>query len=188
MMGRWLVVLISAAAAAYPLIVYFSLDVLSVSALGSLLLALALVRLLLLKRADQDPLLVVATVGAMLLAGGYTLLGESALGVRLYPVLMSAAMLGLFAWSLTREQSIIERFARVVHRDISREAIAYTRRLTIVWCGFFAFNGAVALWTALAASWAVWTLYNGLISYVLIAALVLGELWFRQRWTLARPS
>ncbi len=180
-MARWLVAAVSAAAAAYPVIVYLSLEFLSVTALGSVLLGLALARLLLVRRAQQDVLLVAATVAAMALAGGYTLVGETALGVRLYPVLMSVAMLALFAWSLTQEQSIIERFARLVHRDLSPAAIRYTRRVTAVWCGFFTLNGAIALWTALEASWAVWTLYNGLISYVLIATLLLAELWFRER-------
>ncbi len=187
-MSRWLVAVVGVAAAAYPLIVYFSLELLSVNTLGLMLLGLAMARLLLARRAQQDPWLVVATVGAMALAGGYTLVGEGALGVRLYPVLMSGAMLALFAWSLTREQSIIERFARLVHRDLSREAIRYTRRVTMIWCGFFALNGAIALWTALEASWAVWTLYNGLVSYALIAALLLAELWFRQRVAPVRTS
>ena len=40
---------------------------------------------------------------------------------------------------------------------------------------------APILWTALAASDATWALYNGLIAYLLIGALVLGERLLRPR-------
>jgi len=53
--------------------------------------------------------------------------------------------------------------------------VIYTRRLTKVWIAFFIANGLVALWTALYATLKTWTLYNGLISYILIAVLFVGE-------------
>jgi uncharacterized membrane protein len=53
--------------------------------------------------------------------------------------------------------------------------VRYTRRLTLVWCNFFFLNGSVAAYTALAASRETWVLYNGLVAYVLIGALLAGE-------------
>jgi uncharacterized membrane protein len=47
--------------------------------------------------------------------------------------------------------------------------------VTLAWCGFFLVNGTIAAWTALAAPLAWWTLYNGLLSYLLIAALFGAE-------------
>ena len=65
--------------------------------------------------------------------------------------------------------------------DLPPAAVRYTRVVTWVWVGFFAFNGsmsaALTLWAPL--SW--WTLYNGMISYALMGMLFGGEWVFRQR-------
>ncbi|MFW5969490.1 MAG: hypothetical protein ACOCP9_02525 [Halofilum sp. (in: g-proteobacteria)] len=180
-MNRWLARAIATIAAIYPFIVWFSLDTLPVAFLGLLLLALALGRLVLLGRVPGEPLLVAAGVIAMAAAGIYTLLSSSSEGLRFYPVLMSAAMLCLFGWSLCQPQSIIERIGRIVYRDFPPEAVAYTRRVTVVWCAFFLVNGLIALWTAVGASWATWTLYNGFLSYMLMGLLFMGEYAVRQR-------
>jgi len=45
----------------------------------------------------------------------------------------------------------------------------------------FIANGCVALYTALWASPLAWTIYNGFVSYVLIGALLLGEIVVRRR-------
>lgn len=180
-MNRWLARLIALLGAIYPFVVYFSLDKLPMAFLGLMLLALALARLALLGRVPSEPLLVSAGVIAMVAAGVYTLISQSSDGLRFYPVLMSVSMLALFGWSLRQPQSIIERFARVIYREFPPEAVVYTRRVTVVWCLFFALNALVALWTAVAASWATWTLYNGLISYLLMGTLFVGEYAVRQR-------
>lgn len=180
-MNRWVARVIALIGAIYPFIVYFSLDTLPVAFLGLVLLALAVGRLALLGRVPGEPLLVAAGVIAMFTAGIYTLISQSSEGLRFYPVLMSGAMLCLFGWSLRQPQSIVERFARVIYREFPPEAVVYTRRVTTVWCAFFLVNGLIALWTALAASWATWTLYNGFISYVLMGVLFAGEYAVRQR-------
>ncbi len=104
---------------------------------------------------------------------------DAAMAMRLYPVLMNAAMLAAFAWSLLQPPSMIERFARLSEPDLSPAGVAYTRAYTAVWCAFFCLNGAVALWTALAASLEAWALYNGAIAYVLLGVLAGGELLIR---------
>ena len=70
---------------------------------------------------------------------------------------------------------MFERFARLQTPELDTFGVIYTRRLTKVWIAFFIANGLVALWTALYATLEMWTLYNGLISYILIAALFVGE-------------
>ena len=61
-------------------------------------------------------------------------------------------------------------------------AIAYTRRVTQIWCVFFVINGSIALGTALWASEAIWSLYTGVIAYVLMGILFVGEFLFRIRF------
>lgn len=101
--------------------------------------------------------------------------------LRGYPVLVNGAMLAVFAASLWRGVPVVERFARLRHPDLPPHAVAYTRRVTQVWAVFFAFNGLVSAALSLWAPWHWWTLYNGVISYVLIGLLMAGE------W-LVRPS
>ena len=101
------------------------------------------------------------------------------LPLKLYPVLVNVALLGTFAYSLIFPPSMIECFARMREPDLPPAAIGYTRRVTQIWCVFFSVNGAIALMTALWASPATWTLYNGLIAYLMMGLLFAGEHVFR---------
>jgi uncharacterized membrane protein len=112
--------------------------------------------------------------GAILLALAALLLNGS-LPLRFYPVLVNAVFLGWFAYSLIAPPTVIERLARRREGHLPFVAIAYTRRVTQVWCLFFMLNGAVALYTALFASTAQWSFYNGFVAYLLIGLLFAGE-------------
>ena len=89
--------------------------------------------------------------------------------------MVNAALLGVFAYSLISPPSMVERFARLREPELPASAIGYTQRVTQVWCIFFAANGVIALITALWASSATWTLYNGLIAYLIMGLLFAGE-------------
>jgi uncharacterized membrane protein len=101
--------------------------------------------------------------------------------LKLYPALVNAVFLGVFGLSLWHGPTVVERMARLREPDLPPAAVAYTRRVTQVWCGFFVVNGAIAVGTALWASPAAWALYNGLISYVAMGALMGGEWLVRRR-------
>lgn len=109
------------------------------------------------------------------------LAGHAALSVLLWPVAINLALLGVFAWSLRHPPSIIERLARRDQPDLPSSGVRYTRRVTQVWCGFFAINGSVALATVIHGDQALWTLYNGGIAYLAMALLFGGEWCLRQR-------
>lgn len=160
----------------YPLAVWFGLARWEARWVALLLLGVAVLRAL----ASPEPIWRVAAAGAGLLVLA-SFLANDGLPLKLYPVLVNAALLGVFATSLWRPPTVIERLARLQHPDLPPEAIPYVTRVTRVWCGFFLANGLVALWTALAASDATWALYNGLIAYLLIGALVLGERLLRPK-------
>ncbi|WKE63999.1 hypothetical protein PVT67_09835 [Gallaecimonas kandeliae] len=114
------------------------------------------------------------------LALGASAIGNSALGIKLYPVWVNLGLLASFGWSLYQGPSAIERLARLKEPELPPEGVAYTRKVTWIWCGFFVANGGVALWTALYASQGTWALYNGAISYGLIGLLLGGEWCYRQ--------
>ena len=91
-----------------------------------------------------------------------------------YPVAVNFFLLILFFSSLWQKQTLIERFARLQEPQLPDHAIGYTRTVTKVWCCFFIINGAISLTTGF-ISMGLWTLYNGLISYLLIGLLIAGE-------------
>jgi uncharacterized membrane protein len=109
---------------------------------------------------------------------------NSARAMKLYPVLMNLFLLGSFGFTLLRPPSMIFRFALLAKKSLRddpqrRSVESYCRTVTIVWCGFFFCNACASLVTALWASDFVWTLYNGLISYILIGLLFFGEMGVR---------
>lgn len=162
---------------AYPFVVYLGLEHLSPRLFAVLLGALWLARLL---SGKQTPLNRTLAVIALLFCLFLGLAGEPAL-LRWYPVLISLALLGLFAGSLMSGMPIIERLARLSEPELPAAAVRYTRQVTWVWVGYFIINasiaGGLALWAPL--SW--WTLYTGLIAYLLMGLLFAGEWLVRQR-------
>jgi len=99
--------------------------------------------------------------------------------LKLYPVLVNLSLLAVFSYSLYSPATIIEKFARIRNNDLSELEIIYIGKVTKLWIGFFIFNGSVAFYTAIFSNLEVWTLYNGLISYVLMGTLFLSELAYR---------
>jgi len=100
------------------------------------------------------------------------------------PVIVSLYLLWTFSASLRSGMPMIERFARIVEDDLPDFTAPYCRKVTIVWCVFLAFNAACVLVLALAAPIEWWALYSGLISYLLVGTIVIGEflvhkIWFR---------
>jgi hypothetical protein len=111
---------------------------------------------------------------------------NSALFLKLYPVLVSGALLIAFSLTLLMPPPMIFRFAVLQDKTIpgslaEKRVETYCRKVTLVWCGFFIMNGGIAALTVFAASDALWSLYNGGISYMLIGILFAGELMVRKR-------
>ncbi|MEI7078198.1 hypothetical protein WBW39_16665 [Pectobacterium versatile] len=116
---------------------------------------------------------VVLSVASLLLRDGGWLLW--------YPVAVNSVMLMLFGGSLYSGMPLVERLARLQEPELPAQAISYTRRVTKVWCWFFIFNGGIAVLTCLVGNLHWWTLWNGVISYVLMGLLMGGEWLIRQR-------
>lgn len=163
----------------YPVLVYLGLTFVGPRLLAGVLLVIALVRLAFIRFTG----LPIGNSGWLLLAAAIatalTLFSGSVLGLKFYPVLVNGLMLILFGISLWRPPSMIERFARVQTSNLPEEAVAYTRKVTWVWCGFFAVNGGIATATVFSSE-AIWAFYNGLVAYVLIGVLLVGEYLIRK--------
>ena len=95
------------------------------------------------------------------------------------PVLVNGAMLIAFARTLRGGPSMIETLARLRHPEPPASRGPYLRTITWLWCGFFAANMTISLVLALRATVAAWTLYNGLLAYVVMGLLLGGERVYR---------
>lgn len=168
--------IVFAITAAYPLLVFFGLGRVEPRWLALLLASLAVLRAF----SSRDRFWWWAAGSGLLLAAVSALANE-ALPLKLYPVLVNLVLLTVFAASLRHPPSMVERLARLREPDLDARGVAYTRRVTQVWCGFFVVNGSIALATCLWASDKTWALYNGLIAYGLIGLLMAGEWLVRQR-------
>jgi uncharacterized membrane protein len=170
--GRGLTVLIVALTAAYPLMVYFLLDRGSARLAGLVLLAILVIRFI---GPGSSRARTLAALGAGLVLAVAILASDSEALVRLYPAGVNLVLLGAFGLSLLQPPTVIERIARAQDPELDAAGVRYTRNLTAIWCVFFILNGSAALYTALAGSREAWALYNGLVSYVIVGALLLGE-------------
>lgn len=172
---------------AYPILIFLSLTWLEPREVAFVVLSLAALRLLSLRRGAavafaKEVWIPVALVGVVALG---TAIWNDPMGLLITPTLINAALLATFGTSLWAERPIVERFARLQAKDLSDAEVRYCRRVTKVWCGFFVANGSTALYLALARDVETWALFTGLISYLLVGMLFGGEYIYRH-WRFRR--
>jgi uncharacterized membrane protein len=100
---------------------------------------------------------------------------------RLGPALPNVVMLLSFGRTLRSGPSLIESLARLRWGELPPHVVTYCWRLTLLWCVFFAANAAFISWLAFYGTLASWTIYTGLLAYLLAGGLFLAELLYRHR-------
>jgi uncharacterized membrane protein len=105
---------------------------------------------------------------------------DQLLAIKSYPVALSLSLASLFTYSLLNPPNMIERFARMVEPNLNEQGVRYTRKVTMVWIGFFICNAVVSFGTAVYGDLEVWTFYNGFLSYVCVGGLMGVEFIVRQ--------
>ena len=171
--------LLALLAIAYPLLIYFGLSAFSPATFAFGLAVLWLLRLGVAGSGERRWLLIplLGLIAYGIVAG----VANSEMMLRAYPVVVNAALLGVFAWTLIHPPSLIERAVRAAGMEVGPAGPPYLTRLTLVWCCFFVLNGVIAAWTlALPLKW--WALYNGLLSYIAIAIIMGVEILVRRRY------
>lgn len=118
------------------------------------------------ERYKSIALAVLLLVGAMYL---------QSIMVKLIPVGINLAMLYFFGKTLRRGPSLIEHFARLDYPVFKPGISEYCHQVTITWVVFFAANAMICMGLALWASDAAWAFYNGVLFYVLMGVLFVGE-------------
>jgi uncharacterized membrane protein len=172
----------AAGGVAYPFLVYFGQAYSGLSFLQPplfIVIALGLIglRLMAMRGPDGRPWLFGMASAAVVLL--LLLALNAGFAVMAYPVVISLTVAGIFGGSLLWPPSIVERFARMREADLPPAAIGYLRGVTQVWFLFLLANAAVAAALGLWGPLHLWTLWTGLVSYLLMGALFLGELAWR---------
>jgi uncharacterized membrane protein len=169
----------------YPLIVYFAYTRLETRTLAILLLLLYGISVAIRFRGSAAEIWGVLRqhIGLALLIA-IALATDNSTVLLFMPAIVSLYLLWTFSASLRHGMPMIERFARIVEDDLPDFTIPYCRKVTTIWCVFLAANALCVAVLALAAPIEWWALYAGLISYLLIGAIILGEflvhkIWFR---------
>jgi len=125
---------------------------------------------------QKNTLVLTSSVTSIILILSFFQGGSAAL---YYPVIMGLTMGSAFTLSLFFPPSLIERLARLQDPALPPTAVSYTKKVTKIWVGFSLLNAAVSYGTIIYGNIEVWTLYNGLISYILMGFLLGGEFLFR---------
>jgi uncharacterized membrane protein len=165
--------------AAYPFIIFFGFSYLPPSFFGLVLLALLGMRFGVLRHEERPVLLPILACFAIY-ALVATLL-ESSTMLLLYPAMVNFSLCTIFVISLWRGDPLLLRFIRARGWPVSKHGPRYLYRLTAIWAGFFLMNGLISIWT-IPFGIEVWTAYNGLIAYLLVAVLIGGEYLFRRHY------
>lgn len=77
--------------------------------------------------------------------------------------------------------ALITTFAQHVHGDLPLAMRAYTRRLTVVWVGYFIAMVLIALALYAWAPWSWWSLFANVLTPVALLVLFVGEHLLRYR-------
>lgn len=177
--SRLFTLLLGLAFLLYPALVFYGLQNFSVQSVALIVLLAGLARMVTLGKqasaVNGSWLAMAAALGALV-----TLVLNSSLGVKLYPVLINAICFFVFALSLKHPPTVIERLARIRHPQLPESGVIYTRKVTIAWCVFFIINGAIAAATVFLSE-RIWALYNGLISYLCIGLMFAIEYLVRPK-------
>ncbi|WP_130470313.1 hypothetical protein [Candidatus Magnetaquicoccus inordinatus] len=167
----------------YPFVVYFGLQYIPAQTWAVLALCITIGRFLGMRRLKSMlPLLAALLASAALQA--LSLFWQADLAMLLYPTLMGLSFTLAFFYTLFSPPSMVERFA-TLRQPVPAEAQSYLYKVTLVWVCFLLLNtlaSAGTVYDALHSDLQLWTLYNGLISYLLMGLLFVGEWLLRPYW------
>jgi uncharacterized membrane protein len=172
---------------AYPVLVYLALQVAPPRAVAAATLLLVALRLALFAPARFAATARAFAPAALALGGAsaVSLVWNDPVSLLLAPAFLNLALLAAFGASFGARETTIESLARAQVGELDADERRYCRRVTALWCAFFAANAAVSAALALSGTREAWALYNGLLAYLLAGALFTAEYLYRH-WRFRR--
>jgi uncharacterized membrane protein len=173
--------LVAIVALAYPFVLLTGLDHLAARTIGAAVLAF-LVAMVLFSPSRQSRLLtlVLRRFGSLIVVALVATATNEPVVLQLLPSITSLWLLVVFGRTLAGGTSMVGQFATAMHDGFPDFLLPYCRKVTWVWCGFFAANAIVGAALAAFATPEHWALYTGFVSYLVIAALAAGEYVFHK--------
>ena len=114
------------------------------------------------------------------MAAAWDVAGSLRLGLAVPHAAIYVFLLGWFGRTLARgREPLITRVARRVHGTLTPEIEAYTRRVTLAWCWFFAAQVMVSGLLLAFASFETWSLFANVLNLPLVALMFAGEYLYR---------
>ena len=108
--------------------------------------------------------------------------GGPAIAAGLPHAIIYTALLALFVRSLRPpREAVVTTLAHAVRGHLTLEIVRCTRRVTCIWCGFFAAQLLASLSLLLLAPVQVWSLFINLCNLPMIGVLLCAEFAYR-RW------
>jgi len=173
----------------YPFIVFTSIERIGPASLSIVLFCLLVARVIVRGRfKEPEQYIQLALVGSLCLIAAWQ---ESEFLLRFYPVAMNLVFSVFFFLSLRKDVTLIEKFSQYFVTNPEQHQRRYMRGLTKAWGVLLLFNAFIAGYTACCMSLEIWTLYNGVASYLLFGLFSLAELinrYFYKKRHLARLS
>ncbi|WP_230874606.1 hypothetical protein [Methylomonas sp. LL1] len=163
----------------YPFLVWFSRDYVQPRSLALILAGLFLLRGLLQKERLTGGMLLIAPACVLFLLT-VALINQNS-WLLTYPAFVSLLFFTVFSYSLAYPPTLVERLARLEDPQLPAKGVAYTRKVTLVWCVFFLTNATVSLATVWYGDPWLWSLYNGCVSYILTGLLMAAEMVVRRK-------
>jgi len=175
--------LLYAIAALYPILVFYFHIVrgISVRMFSLFIMAFAVIVFLsvIFSRKNKKNDLIWPPV-ILFIVGTLCVISDSGFVLKFYPVVMNGLFLITFGLTLFLPPTMIFRFATLMDKSIKgslaeKRIAAYCRKVTVMWCIFFIFNGSIAVLTIFSGSDVFWSVYNGVIAYILMGILFAVE-------------
>jgi uncharacterized membrane protein len=114
-----------------------------------------------------------------LLLGAYA---AQTITAKILPVLVQLMLMVFFGRTLLKDKGppFIESVVRLQFPESPPAVSLYCRQLTLIWTAFFAGSALVCTVLAIWGSGYWWALYNGLVIYVMMGVLGIGEYVYRR--------
>ena len=165
---------------AYPFLVYFFMN--DVPAflwviLGGLMLGVRLNMMKPIEGIKYLPHILIVMISLTIVIS----IADPNLSPKLYPIFMSLGAAFIFGISLLFPPTLVERIATLYEGPLPEKGIIYTRKVTILWTCVLILNAIISAWTALYSDLNIWTLWNGLLSYLMMGTVFAIEFLVRRR-------
>ncbi len=162
---------------AYPYLIYIGIESGRVWVAPAIFAALFLRQSFLAKNTQTRVLK--ACLAIVLILGAYYL---QTLTAKVLPVFIQLMLMYFFGRTLFKNTGppFVESFVRLQFPEFPAAIGQYCRQLTLVWTVFFALNAIIITVLALWGAEFWWSLYNGVLIYLLMGLLVIIEYIYRR--------